>query len=101
MIIGYYTFLDLIKDEYQSYRKKRLLNVMKTVMTSSILECARLCSATEGCLAVNAIGSHDVTCEMARGLTSETEMQDDSTSDVIVLSKLNVPFPVATKIHVN
>ena len=55
----------------------------------------------EGCLAVNVIGSHDVKCQMTRGLSSKNEMQDDTTSDVFVLSKLDALFPVATKIHVN
>ena len=55
----------------------------------------------EGCLAVNVIRSHDVKCQMTRGLSSKNEMQDDTTSDVFVLSKLDALFPVATKIHVN
>ena len=41
----------------------------------------------DGCLAVNVIGNHDITCELTTGLSNESEMQDDSSSSVFVLSK--------------
>ena len=42
---------------------------------------------TDGCLAVNVIGNHDITCELTTRLSNETEMEDDSTSDLFVLGK--------------
>ena len=42
---------------------------------------------TDGCLAVNVIGNHDITCELTTGLSNENEMQDDSSSRLFVSSK--------------
>ena len=79
--------IDLAKDKYKRYPKKSLTNIIKTVMTLSRLRCMTLCSMTDGCLAVNVIGNHDITCELTSGLSKETEMQDHSSSRVFVLSK--------------
>ena len=45
------------------------------------------CSMTDGCLAVNIIGNHDIICELTTGLSNETEMKDDHNSQLFVLSK--------------
>ena len=83
----------MVRDEYKSYPNKRLTNnVIKTVMTSSAFHCTTWCSMTDGCLAVNVIGNHDITCELTTGLSDETEMQDDSTSQLLVSSKNNMCF---------
>ena len=79
--------IDLAKDKYKRYPNKSLTNIIKTVRTLSRLRCMTLCSMTDGCLAVNVIGNHDITCELTSGLSKETEMQDDSSSGVFVLSK--------------
>ena len=42
---------------------------------------------TDGCLAVNVIGNHDITCELTTGLSNENEMQDDSLAELFVSSK--------------
>ena len=42
---------------------------------------------TEGCLAVNVIGKNDVVCELTTGLSNETEMETDSSSELIVLGR--------------
>ena len=82
---------DPISDEYDGYLKKRLVgNVIKTLMTSSISRCVKLCSRTDGCLAVNVIGNHGITCELTTGLSNKTEMQDDYSSELFVLGKINV-----------
>ena len=49
------------------------------------------CSMTDGCLAVNIIGNHDIICELTTGPSHETEMKDDHNSQLFVLSKLHVP----------
>ena len=78
----------LINDEYERFSSKRLRNsVIKTVMTSSVLHCTTWCSLMDGCLAVNVIGIHDITCELTTGLSNEMEMEDDSSSELFVSSK--------------
>ena len=47
---------------------------------------------TDGCLAVNVIGNHDITCELTTGLNNEIEMKDDSTSKLLVASKAFFPL---------
>ena len=47
------------------------------------------CSMTDGCLAVNVIGNQDITCELTTGLSNDSEMQDDSSSQLFVSSKNN------------
>ena len=68
---------------------KRLNNVIKTVVTSSKLACMTRCSMTEGCLAVNVIGNHVITCELTAGLSNQNEMEDDSGSKLFVLGRNN------------
>ena len=51
---------------------------------------------TNGCLAVNVIGKHDVMCELTTGLSNNTEMEDDDSSGVFVLNTLNVSSQEAT-----
>ena len=83
----------MVRDEYKSYPNKRLTNnVIKTVMTSSAFHCTTWCSMTDDCLAVNIIGNNDITCELTTGLSDETEMQDDSSSQLLVSSKNNACF---------
>ena len=82
-----------IRYEYRRYINKRLQNVIKTVLTSSKLGCVRLCSQTDGCLAVNVIGNHNVTCELTTGLSNENEMKDVESSGQFVLSNLSVSSP--------
>ena len=72
-----------------AHPKKRLTNIMKTVVTSSKVRCMMQCSRTDGCLAVNIIGNHDITCQLTRGPSNETEMEDDSASKLFVLGKNN------------
>ena len=43
---------------------------------------------TNGCLAVNVIGNHDITCELTTGLSRESELQDVYNSDLFVLGEL-------------
>ena len=43
---------------------------------------------TDGCLAVNVIGNHDITCELTTGLSNETEMEYAYNSKLVVLGKL-------------
>ena len=45
---------------------------------------------TDGCLAVNVIGNHDIACELTTGLSNENEMQDDSSSHLFVSSKKKI-----------
>ena len=81
----------VVRDEYKGYPSKRLTNnIIKTVMTSSEFQCTTWCSMTDGCLAVNVIGNHDITCELTTGLTNENEMQDDSSSQLFVSSKNSI-----------
>ena len=42
---------------------------------------------TDGCLAVNVIGNHDITCELTTGLSNENEMEDDSSSKLLILGR--------------
>ena len=80
--------LDLVKNKYKRYENKMLTNnVIKTVITSSRLRCMMLYSVTDGCLAVNVIGNHDITRELTTGLGNENKMEDYSSSSVFVLSK--------------
>ena len=80
--------LDQVKDKYECYQNKRLTNnVIKTVVTSSKFECGLRCSQTDGCLAVNVIDNHNITCGLTTGISNENEMEDDSSSSVLVLSK--------------
>ena len=79
----------LVSDKYVVHPNKRLTNVIKTVVTSSKLACMTLCSKTEGCLAVNVIGNHGITCELTTGLSNQNEMEDDSASKLFVLGKNN------------
>ena len=74
-------------DKYSNYPNKKLTNVIKTVMTSSIFHCVTWCSMTDGCLAVNVIGNHGIICELTSGLSIENEMEDDSSSELFVLGK--------------
>ena len=67
-------------------------HIIKTVTTSSRFKCVTLCSITDGCLAVNVIGNHDITCERTTGLSRENEMEDADNSELIVLGKVNVFF---------
>ena len=85
----YYELLlsDLVSDEYTGYSYKRLANVIKTVVALSKSDCMTLCSMTDDCLAVNVMGNHGITCELTSGLSNETEMEDDSSSEVFVLGK--------------
>ena len=78
----------MVNDEYTGYSYKRLANVIKTIVTSSKIDCMTLCSMTDDCLAVNVFGNHDITCQMTRGLSNENEMEDDHNSQLYVLSKL-------------
>ena len=39
---------------------------------------------TDGCLAVNVIRNHDITCELTTGLSEVNEMQEDSLSELCV-----------------
>ena len=73
---------------YDGYPGKRLTNVIKTVVTSSKLGCGVQCSMTDGCLAVNIIGNHEIACELTTGLSNENEMEDDSASKLLVASKV-------------
>ena len=85
----YFFFLhsEVPNDKYEGFPSKRLVkNVIKTVMTSSRMGCTRQCSLTDGCLAVNVIGNHDIICELTTGLSNETEMADDQHSQLFVLS---------------
>ena len=82
-----YVSQDLVPDEYNSYPKKRLTNVVGTVKVLSPFHCTMWCSLTDGCLAVNVIGNHDITCELKTGLSDVNEIQNDSSSDLCVLGR--------------
>ena len=84
------TIAETVTNKYKRHVNKRLINVVKTVMTSSRVGCMRQCSLTDGCLAVNIIGHHDITCELTTGLGNEAEMQDDSSSQLFILGKVKV-----------
>ena len=81
-------FPEQVSNLYNSYPGKRLTNVIKTVMTSSKQESGVRCSMTDGCLAVNIIGNYDIICELKSGFSNENEMKDDSTSELLVASKI-------------
>ena len=81
-------YSDLTYKRYQRYPGKRLTSVINTAAASSNLDCEMLCSTTEGCLAVNIISNHEITCELTTGLSNENEMEDDHNSQLFVLSKL-------------
>ena len=76
---------ELTDDIYNNYANRRLEGVMKSLATSSPLKCTTLCSETDGCLAVNIIGNHDITCELTTGLSNENEFLVDPGSRVFVL----------------
>ena len=80
-------FTDLIKDEYQHYTNKRLTTVMYSVKTLSHIQCARLCSNTDGCYAVNVMRNSDVNCELTTGLSDQTEMVEEPTSNLYAAGK--------------
>ena len=80
--------LGFVPHEYRSIDCKRLAKVFETVMTSSTFQCVIWCSMTNGCLAVNVIGNHDITCELTTGLSNETEMEYAYNSKLVVLGKL-------------
>ena len=83
----------MVRDEYKGYPSKRLTNnVIKTVVTSSAFHCTIWCSMTDGCLAVNVIGNHDITCELTTGLSNENEMQEESSSQLFVSSKKSIDY---------
>ena len=42
---------------------------------------------TDGCLAVNVIGNRNITCELTTGLSNENEMEDDSSSKLLILGR--------------
>ena len=95
-----FTFsLVLDSDKYVAHPNKRLTNVIKTLVTSSKLACMKLCSTTDGCLAVNVIGNHDITCALTTGLSKENEMEDDSASKLFVLGKMNNDPNCKSKMH--
>ena len=77
-----------VPDEYKSIPDKRLTNVIKTVKVLSTFHGVMWCSMTDGCLAVNVIGNHDMTCELTTGLSNETEMEHAYNSELLVLGKL-------------
>ena len=77
-------FTDLITNEYQRYTNKRLTTVMYSVKTLSRIQCVTLCSNTDGCYAVNVIRNSDVNCELTTGLSNQTAMVDDATSNLYV-----------------
>ena len=81
----FYITPDLVRDEYRCYQNKRLANIMKTLTTKSTFHCTTWCSMTDGCLAVNIVGNHDIICELTTGLSNETEMRADSSSELFVL----------------
>ena len=97
-VLSYLFFLcvtDPLSEEYTGYPNKRVTsNVIKTVMTSSRVRCVMICSMTDGCLAVNIIGNHDITCELTTGLSNETEMEYAHNSQVLVLGKKFITFTV-------
>ena len=82
------SFLGSISNWYERRSDKRLTNVIKTVMTSSAFHCTTWCSMTDGCLAVNVIGNHDITCELTEGLSNETEMIHVPDSNLLVMGTL-------------
>ena len=63
---------------YRHYEGKRLSNVMKTTVVSSFAKCAQLCYETDGCLAINAMQSNDVICELTTGLRNENEIEENA-----------------------
>ena len=80
--------LALFPAEYNTVTDKRLSNVIKTVKTYSTFHCTTWCSMTEGCLAVNVIGNHDINCELTTGLSNEDQMEDADNSELLVLGKI-------------
>ena len=67
-------------DEYNSYPDKGLTNVFRTVNAFSTFQCTTWCSMTDGWMAVNVIGNHDMTCELT--------MEDAHDSELLVLGKV-------------
>ena len=60
---------------------------MHSVQTLSRIQCVTLCSTTDGCYAVNVIRNSDVNCELTTGLSDQTEMVDNPTSNLYVAGK--------------
>ena len=90
----------LVKDEYKRYQNRKLTqNVIKTMMTLSEFHCTTWCSMTDGCLAVNVIRNHHVTCELTTGVSSEIEMQINASSRIFVLSKLEMLVTTKDDFH--
>ena len=73
--------------EFKSYPNKRLTNIFRSVKVLSAVHCTTWCSMTDGCLAVNVIGNHNITCELTTGLSNENEMEDDSSSKLLILGR--------------
>ena len=44
---------------------------------------------------MNVIDNHGITCELTTGLSNESEMEDDSSSELLVLGKLRVSSSAA------
>ena len=88
-LFSYFLFiLDIVPDKYKTIHDKRLANVFRSVTALSGMRCVSLCSMTDGCLAVNVISNHDITCELTTGLSNETEMENAHNSQVLVLGKV-------------
>ena len=83
----------MINDEYESVLNKRLTNAFRTVKAKTVVHCTTWCSMTDGCLAVNFIGNHDIRCELTTGLGDETEMEDDNNSQLFVLGMSEIYSP--------
>ena len=56
---------------------------------------------TEGCLAVNVIGTHGITCELTTNLSNDNDMQDVPDSDLLLLGNVTSseksPYKVVPK----
>ena len=75
------------------YPNKRLLATVTTVLRTTNVTSEEQCVVScyydnPECLAINVVRSDDdIICEMTTGLSKESDMVDDSTSDVYVASR--------------
>ena len=77
-------------DHFKTFGNKRLngTDIVTRKTFSSNARCIQACyQGNHGCLAVNVIATNDViTCEMMRGLSKDSEMVDDPSSTLFVMS---------------
>ena len=92
----FYSYYLLGCGHFKNFGNKRLngTNIVTTKTFWSKARCIQACYGNHGCLAVNAIATNDViSCEMMRGLSKESDMVDDRSSTLFVMS-MHLPISV-------